>query len=276
MLADQAQGYIPVATTRPETILGDTAVAVHPQDSRYTDFIGRQVVVPILGRRIPVIADDYVDMGFGTGALKITPGHDPNDYEIGIRHNLEVVSVLDEAAKVNSNGGHYQGLDRFEARQRLWKDMAEADLVIKEQPYMLNIPRAQRGGEIIEPMVSIQWFVKIKPLADAAIRAVQDGAIRIVPEYFEKTYFNWLENIQDWCISRQLWWGHRLPVWYCGDCKEMTVARLDPANAPTAEASCWNRTRMCWTPGFRPVYGRFQPWAGRMKPPIFYIFTRQP
>jgi len=228
MLADEARGYIPVATTRPETILGDTAVAVHPQDSRYTDFVGRQVVVPILGRRIQVIADEYVDLDFGTGALKITPGHDPNDYEIGIRHGLEVISVLDEAAKVNQNGGPYQGLDRFEARKRLWKDMAEADLVIKEQPYMLNIPRAQRGGEIIEPMVSIQWFVEIKSLADAAIRAVQDGAIRIVPEYFEKTYYNWLENIQDWCISRQLWWGHRLPVWYCGDCKGMTVARLDP------------------------------------------------
>ena len=228
MLVGQEENYIPVATTRPETILGDTAVAVHPQDSRYTDYIGAQVVVPILGRRVPVIADEYVDMEFGTGALKITPGHDPNDYEIGIHHGLDVISVLDEEAKVNENGGPYQGLDRFEARQKLWKDMAEAGLVIKEEPYMLNIPRAQRGGEIVEPMVSIQWFVEMKPLAEPAIKAVQDGAIHIVPEYFEKTYYNWLENIQDWCISRQLWWGHRIPVWYCSDCKEMTVARQDP------------------------------------------------
>ena len=228
MLVGQEENYIPVATTRPETILGDTAVAVHPRDSRYTDYIGAQVVVPILGRRVPVIADEYVDMEFGTGALKITPGHDPNDYEIGIHHGLDVISVLDEEAKVNENGGPYQGLDRFEARQILWKDMAEAGLVIKEEPYMLNIPRAQRGGEIVEPMVSIQWFVEMKPLAEPAIKAVQDGAIHIVPEYFEKTYYNWLENIQDWCISRQLWWGHRIPVWYCSDCKEMTVARQDP------------------------------------------------
>ncbi|MFN2159668.1 MAG: valine--tRNA ligase, partial [Anaerolineales bacterium] len=228
MLVGQEENYIPVATTRPETILGDTAVAVHPRDSRYTDYIGAQVVVPILGRRVPVIADEYVDMEFGTGALKITPGHDPNDYEIGIHHGLDVISVLDEEAKVNENGGPYQGLDRFEARQKLWKDMAEAGLVIKEEPYMLNIPRAQRGGEIVEPMVSIQWFVEMKPLAEPAIKAVQDGAIHIVPEYFEKTYYNWLENIQDWCISRQLWWGHRIPVWYCSDCKEMTVARQDP------------------------------------------------
>jgi valyl-tRNA synthetase len=228
MLVGQEENYIPVATTRPETILGDTAVAVHPRDSRYTDYIGAQVVVPILGRRVPVIADEYVDMEFGTGALKITPGHDPNDYEIGIHHGLDVISVLDEEAKVNENGGPYQGLDRFEARQRLWKDMAEAGLVIKEEPYMLNIPRAQRGGEIVEPMVSNQWFVEMKPLAEPAIKAVQDGAIHIVPEYFEKTYYNWLENIQDWCISRQLWWGHRIPVWYCSDCKEMTVARQDP------------------------------------------------
>jgi valyl-tRNA synthetase len=234
MLAGSDNEFIPVATTRPETILGDTAVAVHPQDPRYQKFIGRMVVVPILGREIPVIADEYVDREFGTGALKITPGHDPNDFAIGERHNLEVISVLDEAARVNDNGGPYTGQDRFEARKNLWEDMRRAGLVIKEEPYMLSVPRSQRGGEIIEPMVSTQWFVSIKPLAEAGLQAVRDGRITIIPERFTKVYFNWLENIEDWCISRQLWWGHRIPVWYCDDCGQMTVMRQDP----TACAHC--------------------------------------
>jgi valyl-tRNA synthetase len=220
--------YIPVATTRPETILGDTAVAVHPEDPRFTQFIGRKAVVPVLGREIPVIADEYVDREFGTGALKITPGHDPNDYAIGQRHNLEIISVLDEAARVNQNGGPYQGQDRFEARKNLWKDMRQAGLVIKEEPYTLNIPRSQRGGEIIEPLVSTQWFVCMTPLAQAAIEAVSEGRIRIIPERFTRVYYNWLENIEDWCISRQLWWGHRIPVWYCAGCDQITVSRNDP------------------------------------------------
>jgi len=206
--------YLPVATTRPETILGDTAVAVHPDDPRYQRFIGATALVPILNREIPVIADTAVDREFGTGALKITPGHDFTDYEIGARHKLPIISVLDREAKVTAAGGPYQGLDRFEARESYWADMRAAGLVIKEQPYTRNTPRSQRGGEIIEPMVSEQWFVKIKPLADAALAAVRDGRIRLVPERFEKVYFNWLENIKDWCISRQLWWGHRIPVWY--------------------------------------------------------------
>ena len=228
MLADGSGDYIPVATTRPETILGDTAVAVHPEDPRYQRYIGKKALVPILGREIPVIADEYVDREFGTGALKITPGHDPNDYAIGQRHGLPVISVLDEAASVNANGGPYQGQDRFTARQNLWEDMRRAGLVIKEEPYLLKVPRSQRGGEIVEPMVSTQWFVRIQPLADAALAAVQDGRIRIVPERFTKVYYNWLENIQDWCISRQLWWGHRIPVWYCETCGQMTVSRHDP------------------------------------------------
>ncbi|MBU0682653.1 MAG: valine--tRNA ligase, partial [Proteobacteria bacterium] len=223
------QEFIPVATTRPETILGDTAVAVHPEDDRYKKFIGKMAVVPILGREIPVIADEYVDREFGTGALKITPGHDPNDYEIGQRHGLELISVLDKAARVNIHGGPYQGQDRFEARANLWEDMRAAGLVIKEEEYIHQIPRSQRGGEIIEPMVSTQWFVNIKPLAEAAIQSVRDGRIKIVPARFEKVYFNWMENIRDWCISRQLWWGHRIPVWYCDDCGEITVAREDPS-----------------------------------------------
>ncbi len=221
--------YIPVATTRPETILGDTAVAVHPEDDRYQAYIGQQVVVPILGRRIPVIADEYVDLEFGTGALKITPGHDPNDFEIGERHGLEIISVLDESAVINHHGGPYQGQDRFECRQNIWNDMRGAGLVIKEQDYIHQVPRSQRGGEIIEPMVSTQWFVKMDSLAAAGIQAVQDGRITIIPEHFEKVYYNWLENIQDWCISRQLWWGHRIPVWYCQDCGQLTVVRVDPS-----------------------------------------------
>jgi valyl-tRNA synthetase len=220
--------FIPVATTRPETILGDTAVAVHPEDARFKKYVGRKVIVPILGREIPVISDEYVDREFGTGALKITPGHDPNDFAIGERHGLPVISVLDEAARVNEKGGPYAGQDRFEARQNLWEDMHAAGLVIKEESYVLHVPRSQRGGEIIEPMVSTQWFVDIQPLATAALEAVRDGRIRIVPERFTKVYYNWLENIEDWCISRQLWWGHRIPVWYCQDCGEMTVARQDP------------------------------------------------
>jgi len=228
MLKDSDE-YIPVATIRPETILGDTAVAVHPKDQRYKKYVGRRAIVPVLGREIPVIEDDYVSLEFGTGALKVTPGHDPNDYDIAQRHNLPVISMLDTAACINENGGPYQGLDRFEGRRKLWADMESAGLTIKTEPYRTTIPRSQRGGEIVEPMISTQWFVKIQPLADAALAAVKDGRIRIVPERFEKVYFNWLENIKDWCISRQLWWGHRIPVWYCADCGMTTAARIDPS-----------------------------------------------
>ncbi|MEA5077588.1 MAG: valine--tRNA ligase [Anaerolineaceae bacterium] len=228
MAADGSGEFIPVATTRPETILGDTAVAIHPEDDRYKKFLGKELVVPIIGRRIPVIADEYVDREFGTGAVKITPAHDPNDYTIGQNHNLESINILDKEAHINENGGPYAGLDRFECRKKLWEDMRAQDLVIKEQPYTLNVPRSQRGGEIVEPMISTQWFVRIQPLADKALAAVKTGETKIVPERFTKVYYNWLENIRDWCISRQLWWGHRIPVWYCADCGKMTVAREDP------------------------------------------------
>lgn len=224
--------FIPVATIRPETILGDTAVAVHPGDERYKKFIGKTAVVPILNREIPVIADEYVSMEFGTGALKITPGHDPNDYNIAQKHNLPIISMLDAEAKVNENGGKYKGQDRYEARKNLWADMQAAGLVIKEEKYLTTIPRSQRGGEVIEPMISEQWFVKMDSLASAGLDAVREGRIKIVPERFEKVYFNWLENIKDWCISRQLWWGHRIPVWYCPD-GHMTVTREDPTQCAT-------------------------------------------
>lgn len=227
-VADDPSSYIPVATTRPETILGDSAVAVHPQDKRYQKFLGKQVIVPILNRNITVIADEYVDREFGTGALKVTPAHDQNDYEIAQRHDLELINILNKDVTINENGGPYQGLDRFDCRQKIWEDMKRAGLVLKEEPYTLNMPRSQRGGEIIEPMISEQWFVDIKPLAEPAIDAVRQGRVKIIPEHFVKVYYNWMENIQDWCISRQLWWGHRIPVWYCDDCAKMTVARKDP------------------------------------------------
>jgi valyl-tRNA synthetase len=240
-LADAEGEFIPVATTRPETILGDTAVAVHPEDERYKKYIGRMVLVPILNREIPVIADEYVDREFGTGALKITPGHDPHDYEIGEKHGLAMISMLDRAARVNENGGPYEGMDRFDCRKKLWADMKEAGLVIKEDPYQLNVPRSQRGGEIIEPMISTQWFVKIKPLAEPALAAVKNGDIRIVPDHFSKVYYNWMENIQDWCISRQLWWGHRIPVWYCHECGEVIVTREDPTQCPKCGSQVLNQ-----------------------------------
>jgi valyl-tRNA synthetase len=227
MLKD-SDSYLPVATTRPETILGDTAVAVHPDDDRYKHLIGQTVIVPILNREIPVVADEVVDREFGTGAVKVTPGHDATDYAIGQRHNLPIINIMNRDATLNENAGRYQGQDRFVARENLWKDMQRAKLVIKTQPHTLNVPRSQRGGEIVEPLISTQWFVTIKPLAEAAIAAVKDGRIKIVPERFEKVYFNWLENIKDWCISRQLWWGHRIPVWYCADCGQQTCAEIDP------------------------------------------------
>lgn len=232
MLADGSGEYLPVATTRPETILGDTAVAVHPEDPRYQKYVGRNVLVPIVGREIPVIADEYVDREFGTGALKITPAHDPNDYKIGQTHGLESITILDTEAKINAFGAPYTGLDRFDARKRLWADMKEAGLVLKEENYTLNVPRSQRSGEIIEPMISTQWFVRMEPLAEPAIEAVRSGKIRIIPERFTKVYLNWLENIQDWCVSRQLWWGHRIPVWYCSDCGETIVSRTEPRACP--------------------------------------------
>jgi valyl-tRNA synthetase len=220
--------FIPVATTRPETILGDTAVAVHPEDERYRHLVGKTCLVPILKRTIPVIQDTYVDREFGTGALKITPGHDPADYEIGQRHGLAILNVLNPDATMNENAGPYAGLDRFECRKRLWVDMQAAGLTIKAEPYTMQVPRSQRGGEIVEPMVSTQWFVKMKPLAQPALEAVRRGDIRIVPERFTKVYYNWLETIRDWCISRQLWWGHRIPAWHCAACGKITVELDDP------------------------------------------------
>ena len=219
---------LPVATTRPETILGDTAVVVHPDDDRYKHLIGKKAYVPILGREIRVIADTYVDMEFGTGGLKVTPAHDFNDYELSQKHNLPLINILNKDATINSNGGKYEGLDRFDCRKQLWDDMTEAGLTIKSELYTTRIPRSQRGGEIVEPMMSTQWYVKIQPLADKALDAVRNGDIKIVPERYEKVYYNWLDNIQDWCISRQLWWGHRIPAWIRESDGEIYVGREAP------------------------------------------------
>ncbi len=221
-------GYLPVATTRPETILGDTAVAVHPDDERYQQYIGKTCLVPMINREIPVIADEYVDIAFGTGALKVTPGHDPNDFEIGQRHNLDIINVMNKDATMSSAAGPYAGLDRFECRKKLWADMEAAGLTIKTEPHTLSVPRSQRGGEVVEPMVSRQWFVNAEPMAKLALDAVHRGRIRIVPDRFVKIWDNWLENIRPWCISRQLWWGHRIPAYYVdGDPNKVIVARSD-------------------------------------------------
>lgn len=228
-------GYIQVATTRPETMLGDTAVAVHPKDERYQDLIGKTVILPLVGREIPIIADDYVDPEFGSGAVKITPAHDPNDFEIGQRHNLPQILVMDESGKMNEQAGKYQGLDRFECRKRIVKDLEEANVLIKIEEHVHSVGHSERSGAVIEPYLSTQWFVSMKPLAKRAIESQRSGkGVRFVPERFEKIYLNWIENVRDWCISRQLWWGHRIPAWYCHDCGEINVARSEP----TACKSC--------------------------------------
>lgn len=226
-LADDPSQFIMVATTRPETMLGDTAVAVNPDDARYKTLVGRTAVLPELGRQIPIIADEAVDMTFGTGAVKVTPGHDQTDYEIGQRHNLPIVNVMNTDASINENGGPYAGMDRFAAREKLVTDLARDGYLERVEDHALSIGHCQRCHAIIEPLISTQWFVKTKPLAEPAIAAVRSGEIRLVPERFDKIYFQWMENIRDWCISRQLWWGHRIPVWYCEN-GHMTSEVTDP------------------------------------------------
>lgn len=229
--------YITIATTRPETILGDTAVAVHPDDERYTDLVGKKVILPIVGREIPIIADSYVDPAFGTGAVKITPSHDPNDFEIGLRHSLPDLVVIDKAGNMTEEAGKYQGLDRYECREQIVADLKEQGYLLKIEEHNHAVGHCYRCDTIIEPLVSSQWFVKMKPLAKPAIQAVLDGNIRFVPERFTKIYLGWLENIRDWCISRQLWWGHRIPVWYCQDCGEMICASVDPTSCPSCAST---------------------------------------
>ena len=227
-LAEDRDQFITVATTRPETILGDTAVAVNPKDERYRALLGRKAILPEIGRVIPIIADEAVDPSFGTGAVKITPAHDPVDFEVAQRQGLTSVNILNLDATMNVNAGRYAGQDRFACRQALLADLEKEGLLVKIDPYVHSVGHCQRCRTVVEPLLSKQWFVKIAPLAKPALDAVVDGRIRIIPERFSKDYVNWMENIRDWCISRQLWWGHRMPVWYCGDCGELTVAIEDP------------------------------------------------
>ena len=224
-IEDSDEEFI-IATTRPETMLGDTGVAVHPDDERYKHLVGKNAILPLVGRKLPIVADDYVELGFGTGAVKMTPCHDPNDYEVGLRHDLEQILVINEDAKI-INGGKYNGMDRYEARKAIVADLEEQGYLVKVEPYNHNVGCCYRCGTVVEPLTSPQWFVKMKPLAEAAIDVVKDGRIKFVPERFTKTYMNWMENVHDWCISRQLWWGHRIPAWYCADCGKITVSRED-------------------------------------------------
>ncbi len=221
-------GYLELATTRPETLLGDTAVAVNPNDERYKDIVGKTLILPIVHREIPVVADDYVEIDFGTGVVKITPAHDPNDFEVGLRHNLPVINVLTDDAKIVDDYPKYAGMDRYEARKAIVKDLEAEGALVKVEDYNHNVGTCYRCSTTVEPRVSKQWFVSMKPLAGPAIDAVKNGETKFVPKRFEKVYFHWLENIRDWCISRQLWWGHRIPAWYCDDCGEITVARTAP------------------------------------------------
>ena len=224
-------GYIELATTRPETMLGDTAVAVHPDDERYKALVGKPVILPLVNKEIPIIADSYVEQDFGTGVVKITPAHDPNDFEVGLRHNLPVINVMDDGGVINENGGKYAGMPALEARKQIVKDLDEAGFLIKIEPIKHNVGTCYRCGTVVEPRVSTQWFVKMEPLAKPAIDAVKDGDIRFIPERMDKVYYNWMENIKDWCISRQLWWGHQIPAWYC-ECGETIVSETVPTVCP--------------------------------------------
>ena len=224
-------GYIELATTRPETMLGDTAVAVHPDDERYKALVGKTGILPLVNKEIPIIADSYVEQDFGTGVVKITPAHDPNDFEVGLRHNLPVINVMDDGGVINENGGKYAGMPALEARKQIVKDLDEAGFLIKIEPIKHNVGTCYRCGTVVEPRVSTQWFVKMEPLAKPAIDAVKDGDIRFIPERMDKVYYNWMENIKDWCISRQLWWGHQIPAWYC-ECGETIVSETVPTVCP--------------------------------------------
>ena len=224
--------YLEIATTRPETMFGDTAVAVNPKDERYSHLVGKTLILPIVNREIPIIADDYVEMEFGTGAVKITPAHDPNDFEVGIRHNLEQIKVINDDATINAYGGKYEGLDRYEARRQLVADLEKEGFLLRTENHDHNVGECYRCSTTVEPMTSDQWFVKMAPLAEAAINVVKDGTIKFVPDRFSKTYLNWMENIHDWCISRQLWWGHRIPAYYCKGCGKMVVSKEEVKTCP--------------------------------------------
>ena len=239
-LAD-GSGDIVVATTRPETMMGDTGVAVNPEDEKFKHLIGKTCILPIMNRKIPIVGDEYCEIGFGTGAVKMTPAHDPNDFEVGLRHNLEVIRVLNDDGTVNENGGKYCGMDRYECRKAIVADLEAEGYLVKTEPYSHNVGTCYRCHNDVEPLISAQWFVKMKPLAEEAIRVIKDGTIKFVPERFSKTYLNWMENVHDWCISRQLWWGHQIPAWYCDECGHINVSREDPTKCE--KCGCTHLTR---------------------------------
>ncbi|MGC4379019.1 valine--tRNA ligase [Fictibacillus sp. Mic-4] len=269
-LAD-GSGSIEIATTRPETMLGDTAIAVHPDDERYKHLIGKKAILPIVGREIEIIGDDYVDMEFGSGAVKITPAHDPNDFEIGNRHNLERILVMDESGKMNENAGKYQGMDRFECRKQIVKDLQELGVLFKIEEHMHSVGHSERSGAVVEPYLSTQWFVKMKPLAEKAIELQKsENKVNFVPERFEKTYLRWIENIRDWCISRQLWWGHRIPAWYHKETGEIYVGREQPKDIENWEqdtdvldtwfsSALWPFSTMGWPDQASEDFKRYYP-----------------
>ncbi len=226
-LAD-GSGDLVVATTRPETMMGDTGVAVNPEDERFKHLVGKTCILPIMNREIPIVADGYVELGFGTGAVKMTPAHDPNDFEVGLRHNLETIRCIADDGRINENGGPYNGMDRYECRKQIVKDLEEQGYLVKTEDYSHSVGTCYRCHNDVEPLISAQWFVKMEPLAQEALRVVREGEVKFVPERFSKTYTNWMENVHDWCISRQLWWGHQIPAWTCGECGHITVDRTDP------------------------------------------------
>ncbi len=239
-LAD-GSGDLVVATTRPETMMGDTGVAVNPEDERFKHLIGKSCILPIMNREIPIVADEYVELGFGTGAVKMTPAHDPNDFEVGLRHHLEVIRCIGDDGRINENGGPYNGMDRYECRKQIVKDLEEQGYLVKTEPYSHNVGTCYRCHNDVEPLISAQWFVKMEPLAKEALRVVQEGEVKFVPERFAKTYTNWMENVHDWCISRQLWWGHQIPAWYCDACGHINVSREDPTQCE--QCGCTQLTR---------------------------------
>jgi len=239
--AGDKKKFVTVATTRPETMLGDTAVAVNPKDKRYKDLVGEILVLPLMGREIPIIADDFVDPDFGTGAVKVTPSHDPNDFDMGQRHDLPQLNILTEDAVLNENAGKYAGLERYAGREAVLKDLGELDLLVKEEEHLHSVGHCYRCHTVVEPYQSLQWFVKMKPLAEPAIAAVRDGTTVFHPQRWEKIYYEWMENIRDWCISRQLWWGHRIPVWYCAQCGEVIVSVDNPVDCPKCGSSDLNQ-----------------------------------
>ena len=264
-----------VATTRPETMLGDTAVAINPKDPRAAELHLKSVRLPLTDRDIPIVLDEMAELGFGSGAVKITPAHDPNDFEAGRRHNLPSIKVIDENAQMTAAAGKFAGLDRFQARKQVVAELEQLGLMEKIEPYGLSVGKCHRCKTIVEPLVSKQWWMSMKPLAEPAIKAVEDGTITFVPANWSKTYFEWMYNIRDWCISRQLWWGHRIPAWHCQDCKGDHGRAGDSGSVREVRVLRISfRKRTCWTRGFRAGCGRFRRSGGRTIRPICARFIR--